>query len=99
MTVSSVYSSSKDDLQKHVVEYDSYSYFYSKDVKDSWVKFDFKNKKVKLSHYSIKTKCFGGSGRTMVIHIGYTNDKYHLSNVAGLEIHLKAPLLMKSVKF
>lgn len=49
-------------LSKHVVEYDSDSYYYSTNVKDSWIMFDFKQRKVKLSHYSIKTNRFGDAG-------------------------------------
>ena len=66
ITGSSTYDNMECRLPHHVVEYDSDGYFYSKDVKDSWIKFDFKNKKVKLSHYSIKTNQFGDVGHAHI---------------------------------
>ncbi|KAK8875481.1 hypothetical protein M9Y10_005647 [Tritrichomonas musculus] len=40
---------------KMVLNMSKSSYFMSKDVKDSWIMFDFKNMEIQISHYVIRT--------------------------------------------
>ena len=46
-----------------MIDYESIdSAFYSKNEKNSWIKFDFKERKVKPSAYSIRSNNWGGVG-------------------------------------
>lgn len=59
---SSVIDDKQESLPMHAIEYDKDSYFYSSNVQNSWIMFDFKIRKVSISHYSIQTNNFGDSG-------------------------------------
>lgn len=52
-----------DLVSKNVVDFDdNQNYFQSKNEQNSWIKYDFKERKVKPTYYSIKTRPDGGKG-------------------------------------
>lgn len=60
ITASSIYS---DYQPQNVIEYENNnSVFYSKEEKDSWIKFDFNKFKVNPSAYSLRSNDWGGVG-------------------------------------
>ena len=48
-----------DRNPKNVVDFDSYKWFRSQGNPNSWLEYDFKERKVKPTHYSIKSKPYG----------------------------------------
>lgn len=56
-------SYNKDRYQKYTVDLDdNYHYFQSSDDENAWLQYDFLNRKVKPSHYSIRTRHDQGKG-------------------------------------
>lgn len=63
ITASSLSGNNNNYKPENVIDYEFIdSAFYSKNEKNSWIKFDFKERKVKPSAYSIRSNNWGGVG-------------------------------------
>ena len=58
-------SSAYYEEPKNLLDFNQDKYYQTKQYKDGWVTFDFKNRKVKISGYSIKTNSGGKNGAHM----------------------------------
>ena len=67
-------SSSHGDIQS-LIESDSYVWFATQDIKNSYIMFDFKQRTVSLTGYSLKTHSYEGNGHITGWKINGSNDK------------------------
>lgn len=63
VTASSEESDSCRKAKNAVLFNDTKNWFCSKSIKNSWLRYDFKNKKVRPTHYAIKSKPYGPGDR------------------------------------
>jgi hypothetical protein len=61
ITASSVYSGSSSYVAKNAADLTADSYWYSANEDNSWLCYDFKNMRIKPTHYSVRSRCDGGS--------------------------------------
>lgn len=63
VTSSSININHPERLDKYVLEFDNkLNFFQSSNIENSWLKYDFLNRKISLSSYSIKTRTDEGEG-------------------------------------
>jgi hypothetical protein len=61
ITSTEPYNDSSDDAAKDAADLTADSYFYSKDAPNQWLCYDFGDRRIILTHYSIRSRHSGGT--------------------------------------